>query len=113
MKLDFKLFKGVSVQFNDLDRAEEGAAAIAALPAVKAMWPQRLYQMPKPTVHQILGDGSDAAAAAATRRQFENDTFSPHVMTQVDKLRAEGNVGKGIKIAVIDTGVSFRLGCPS
>ncbi|EON99722.1 putative minor extracellular protease vpr protein [Phaeoacremonium minimum UCRPA7] len=108
MKLDFKLFKGVSVQFNDLDKAEESAAAIAALPAVKSIWPQRLYQMPKPTVHQILGDGTDIAAATATKRQFENDTFSTHVMTQVDKLRAEGNVGTGIKVAVIDTGVDYR-----
>jgi hypothetical protein len=30
-------------------------------------------------------------------------------MTQVDKLRAEGYTGKGIKIAVIDTGVSLDL----
>lgn len=37
------------------------------------------------------------------------DTFTPHVMTQVDMLRADGITGKGVKIAVIDTGVSLAL----
>jgi subtilisin family serine protease len=35
------------------------------------------------------------------------NTFSPHVMTGVDKLHAEGLNGNGIKIAVIDTGVDY------
>lgn len=38
---------------------------------------------------------------------YANNTFSPHVMVQADKLHAKGITGKGIKIAVIDTGVSF------
>lgn len=37
------------------------------------------------------------------------DTFTPHVMTQVDLLRADGITGKGVKIAVVDTGVSPAL----
>lgn len=39
-------------------------------------------------------------------RQATADTFSPHVMTQVDRLRSQGVVGEGIKVAVVDTGVS-------
>lgn len=38
-------------------------------------------------------------------RQAAMDTFSPHAMTQVDRLRNQGVVGKGIKVAVVDTGV--------
>ncbi|GJN68090.1 hypothetical protein PLICBS_002133 [Purpureocillium lilacinum] len=47
--------------------------------------------------------------------------FSPHVMTQVDKLHAKGITGKGVKVAILDTGVDytnpalggcFGKGCP-
>ncbi|KAG8937483.1 hypothetical protein FRC00_005015 [Tulasnella sp. 408] len=46
-------------------------------------------------------------------RQLKNknahtlDSFAPHVMTGVDKLHAEGIFGKGIRVAVIDTGVDY------
>lgn len=33
--------------------------------------------------------------------------FAPHRMTQVDKLRAENVTGKGIRIALVDTGVDY------
>jgi subtilisin family serine protease len=36
----------------------------------------------------------------------EADNLSVHIQTQVDKLRAEGYTGKGIKVLIIDTGVS-------
>ncbi|KAF0315725.1 subtilisin-like serine protease pr1c [Colletotrichum asianum] len=37
----------------------------------------------------------------------EPDTYAPHVMTQVDKLRAEGYTGKGIRIGIVDSGVDY------
>lgn len=33
--------------------------------------------------------------------------YSPHVMTQVDRLHREGYTGKGIKIAILDTGIDY------
>ena len=35
------------------------------------------------------------------------DSFTPHVMTQVDKLKAENITGKGIKVGIVDTGVDY------
>lgn len=32
-----------------------------------------------------------------------------HIMTQVDKLHAAGFTGNGIRIALVDTGVSFTF----
>lgn len=80
------------------------------------MWPLRLYNVPTYTVDWVAGedalaDNGNGAAAAA--RQAAADTFSPHVMTQVNQLRDEGVVGDGIKVAVIDTGVSSRADPPS
>lgn len=39
-------------------------------------------------------------------RRSEMDIVSPHAMSQVDLLFKEGVTGKGMKIAVIDSGVS-------
>lgn len=35
--------------------------------------------------------------------------MSPHVMSGIDKLQAQGYTGKGVKIAVIDSGVDYNL----
>ncbi|KAG8963823.1 hypothetical protein FRC00_004915 [Tulasnella sp. 408] len=35
------------------------------------------------------------------------DSFAPHVMTGVDKLHAEGIFGKGIRVAIIDSGIDY------
>ncbi|KAH7007519.1 peptidase S8/S53 domain-containing protein [Ilyonectria destructans] len=108
MEFNYKLFKGVSIQFNDLDKADDMATNIAALPAVKNMWPVKVYSIPKPTVEWV---GTPGVEHAITKKrainETEADTFSPHVMTQVDKLRAKGITGKGIKVAVIDTGIDY------
>lgn len=103
LELNYKLFKGASIQFHDGETAEDQAKKIAALPAVKHMWPVKAYGFEKSTV-QIVGDGARKSARA------ETDAFPPHVMTQVDKLHAKGIKGlKKTKVAVIDTGVSLYM----
>ncbi|KAH6884600.1 peptidase S8/S53 domain-containing protein [Thelonectria olida] len=108
VEFDYKLFKGVSIQFNDHENAEDLAADMAALPAVKNMWPVKVYGLPDPRIEWTgpAGQKPDAIKRRATNESSE-DTFSPHVMTQVDKLRAEGITGKGVKVAVIDTGIDY------
>lgn len=103
MDMNYKLFKGVSIKFKDLDKAEEKAAKIADMPAVKNIWPVKLFSVPQ---HTVLSVGNDASDGLSRRQAAGNDTFTPHLMTQVNKLRDRGITGKGIKIAVIDTGVS-------
>lgn len=69
----------------------------------------KLYTAPTYTVHSTAGEYATAEElneGAAQMRQATADTYSPHVMTQVDRLRNKGFVGKGIKVAVVDTGVS-------
>jgi subtilisin family serine protease len=100
--LRFKLFKGVSIQLKDTKNADETAAEVAKLPQVKAVYPVRRYPVPLHVVHST----GDAVREFIAKRQGGNDTFSTHLMTQVNKFRAAGITGKGIKIGVIDTGVS-------
>ncbi|ETS76666.1 hypothetical protein PFICI_12053 [Pestalotiopsis fici W106-1] len=102
---DSPLFKGAAIKFNDLSTADSEAKNLLSLPSVKKVWPNRVYSLPET---EVVWTGSPESGAL-TKRQDDNttDTFSPHVMTQVDKLRAQGIVGEGIKIGVIDTGIDY------
>lgn len=96
---DFELFKGVSVQLKDISNAEETAFRISQAPAVKKVWPVHIYDRPDTefqTVNPMKLESRD-----------ESDTIGPHVMMQVDKMREKGFTGKGVKVAVIDSGVSL------
>ncbi|KAK4188619.1 putative protease [Podospora australis] len=101
--LRFKLFKGASIQFKDTKNAEQAAAKVAELPTVKRVYPVRRYPVPQ---HTVLSTG-DAAVEMVKRQAGGNDTFEPHLMTQVNKFRDAGITGKGIKIGVIDTGIDY------
>lgn len=106
MRFESGVFKGVSVRFPDTESHEEAAFAIAQSPVVKAVWPVHYYELPKTEftpLHQL------APGALFNIKRQTNDTFGPHVMMQVDKLRAKGITGKGIRVAVIDSGVSLLL----
>jgi subtilisin family serine protease len=109
MNLDYSLFKGTSFQLKNVTTADATAQQIADLSMVKRMWPVRIYSVPK---DEVKWKGSDRNMAEAVLRKRQsttgNDTFSPHVMTQVDQLRAEGVTGEGIRVAVIDTGVDYN-----
>lgn len=108
--MNFKLFRGASIQIQDLSKAEYVAAEVAKLPAVKQIWPVKLYQIPKYTVHSTgspdNNDHGDRGSASIKRAAAANDTVAPHLMTQVNMLKDSGVTGAGIKIGVIDTGVS-------
>ncbi|KAG5953461.1 hypothetical protein E4U58_000391, partial [Claviceps cyperi] len=108
MKLEFELFNGLSFQFHNLKTAKEKVAKYAAMPAVKAVNPVMLYDMPTPKIEWIAQKGSTfEQSSLSSRAEDAPDTFSPHVMIQVNKLRAKGITGKGIKVAVVDTGIDY------
>ncbi|KAG6032065.1 hypothetical protein E4U40_006574 [Claviceps sp. LM458 group G5] len=108
MKLEYDLFTGLSVQLHDLKTAKQKVAKYAAMPAVKAVHPVILYDMPNPKLEWIAHEGNTLEQSGLqSRAESGPDTFSPHVMTQVDKLRAKGITGKGIKVAVVDTGIDY------
>ena len=106
LNLTYSLFRGVSFQLKNASAEDSNAALkIANMPMVKQLWPVRIFSVPK---DEVVSTGSDQAQATLAKRQSSNDTFSPHVMTQVDRLRAEGITGEGVRVAVIDTGVDYN-----
>ncbi|KAG6036178.1 hypothetical protein E4U41_005755 [Claviceps citrina] len=102
---DSDLFRGVSVQYPSHEEAHNAASRMAQKPVVKRVWPVHNYPRPEfdPTIVDNL-----APEALARDRKYSNGTFSPHTMIQVDKLRALGVTGKGIRVAIIDSGVDYK-----
>ncbi|KAK1991883.1 subtilase [Colletotrichum falcatum] len=105
MSMNYTLFKGASIQFTDPDTADAKAAEMARLPSVRNIWPVRTYGIPEPEVVWTGTQGRDYVDVK--KRQLGNDTFSTHVQTQVDRLHRDGVSGKGLKVAVIDTGIDY------
>ncbi|KAG5966304.1 hypothetical protein E4U57_002894 [Claviceps arundinis] len=106
MVLDYKLFRGLSFQFHDIQAAERRSKEIAAMAAVKQMWPVKLVSRQAIGDALVLGTPQDSKVTVGGDI-LPKDTFVPHMMTQVDKLRAKGITGKGVKVALIDSGIDF------
>jgi hypothetical protein len=106
--LRFKLFKGASIQFKDTQNADALVAKVAEMPQVKAVFPVRRYPVPQHVVHST-GDAVQEVLARRHDSPDGPDTFTTHLMTQVNRFRDTGVTGEGIKIGIIDTGVSVPL----
>lgn len=97
------------------DNQNEGAIVkqISSWPVVKKVSPVR-------ELHQPRSEVSTVAHGAAVRRSVTSHGIRrrdptghegndyPHIMVGVDKLRQEGYLGTGIRVAVVDTGVDYK-----
>ncbi|KAI1103548.1 subtilisin-like protein [Jackrogersella minutella] len=112
MDLKYQLFKGASFHLNgNIEKPEVAASMIAAKPRVKNIWPVRKISFPKPDPKAVGSDVSELVRRAkqAKRQEASSESgFTPHIMTQVDKLLAEGITGKGLRIGLVDTGVDYK-----
>ncbi|KAF4820075.1 Minor extracellular protease vpr [Colletotrichum siamense] len=113
LDLKYRLFNGASIRVEDDEEPHVTAGKIAGKLSVKGVWPVRKIQMPKPNPSSVGRNGTATGEALLRsiknrREEAAKDTYSTHVMTQVDKLREAGFTGKGIKVGIVDTGVDYR-----
>lgn len=98
------------MQFHDLGNAKSKVAELSAFPGVKAVFNVGMIDIPDEVVWRGT-PGKNYRNPVKKRDDdygdYDVDANSPHVMTQVDKLRAQGLTGKGIKVAVVDTGIDY------
>jgi subtilisin family serine protease len=111
MDLSFRFFSGISFQIksSDLTSDQTASGIIAQLKAkteVASIWPVRSSKLEMPETH-LPYDPANATSQHTKRQTQKEDTFSPHVITQIDKLHAEGLTGKGVQVAIIDSGVDY------
>ncbi|GAA5857877.1 hypothetical protein JCM1840_000947 [Sporobolomyces johnsonii] len=109
-----------SAEGDELDW-DEVVRGLEGVEGVKRAWPLRLVPRPSPVLHPDAvspsSSSSSSSSSASTLlstsvqdnpKAYGNDTFGPHQMTGVDRLHAEGVLGAGVKIGIIDTGVDYR-----
>ncbi|KAJ5063596.1 peptidase S8/S53 domain-containing protein [Bipolaris maydis] len=107
LDLDYDLFKGATVRFNNDKSSDEHMSTLLSHSAIKNVWRNTIYSLHNPEIGSV-GSPELADSSRLVARNFQgNQTYSPHVMTQVDKLHAKGITGKGVQIAVVDTGIDY------
>ncbi|CED82778.1 subtilisin-like protease [Phaffia rhodozyma] len=94
------LFVGASINVDDANEA-----IIKSFPGVINAY--RVRKVPRPRLFQGQND-----VLSGTRRNLDGqpatDSYSTHMMTGVDRLHAEGILGKGVVIAEIDSGIDYN-----
>lgn len=106
--MSFPLFRGASFHLKDIPD-ELARSRLMDVPGVKNLWPVR--SIPPPD-DEVLWTGDSTAGATPPvlkRRQAaaDDDNYTPHTMSQVNQLRAEGLTGKGVRIGIIDVGIDY------
>lgn len=98
------IFNGASFHLNDPSTGN--IETIFNMAQVKNIWPVRLYARPQAAIPRTVT--REEISAIISKRDGTNDTYPPHVQGNVDKLHAEGFTGKGVRIAVVDTGIDYK-----
>ena len=85
-------------------------AKLESLESVARVFPVRKIPRPDPIGLQNATTSKQFRKISRKTRNFKpSDINTPHKMTGVDELHRRGIKGKGIRIAVIDTGVDVCI----
>ncbi|CAA9966729.1 peptidase [Pyrenophora teres f. maculata] len=109
-EFNYELFQGVTLQFADKAHEKAQLARLSSLSSVKNIWSNKIVPPSDSRVTWAAPPGSaEVESSQATKRASKNEMYSPHVMTQIDKLHAKNITGKGVKIAIVDSGIDYTL----
>ncbi|KAM0322540.1 hypothetical protein ACHAQA_009387 [Verticillium albo-atrum] len=105
LNINSSIFKGVSVKIDGPivdDENDEQMARIAQLPRVRNVWPNRRIPHPK-----LIPSKATQNDHESLKRRAAEGGYTPHIMTQIDKLHALNITGQGMRIAIVDDGIDY------
>ncbi|KXJ96168.1 peptidase S8/S53 domain-containing protein [Microdochium bolleyi] len=96
---DSPLFSGAAVEVAD---GSDAFGILSAAPHIVNIWPNRRIPLDQPV--------SQSRPQSVANAEDDDDVlvYSTHRATGVDRLHAQGVLGQGVKVAIIDTGVWYR-----
>ncbi|KAK6521524.1 hypothetical protein TWF506_001734 [Arthrobotrys conoides] len=104
---DTSIFNGVSFKLED--DTPENRATINSWGEVVELFPLRIYDLAAPAAAPAAAEQvAQDVTEILSKRAWPVNLYPPHVQGGVDKLRAEGLDGHGIRVAVVDTGIDYR-----
>ncbi|KAI6358283.1 hypothetical protein MCOR25_007382 [Pyricularia grisea] len=97
------VFRGAAVETD-----EDNVDSLRALRSVGQAWHSKRIMLDPVMPETVVRGGKQTGIKLSRQDRDDNDgEISVHHMTGVDKLHARGIKGKGVKIAVVDTGVDY------
>jgi len=117
VNMTYALFTGCSfdLEGTTFSGLRSVRGTVGDLSTVKHIWSNEKRTVDNPSAQGTLRKRVNSRAALdaheslhTQRQQAANDTWSTHVMAQVDRLRAQGITGKGVKVGIVDSGVDFH-----
>ncbi|PHH89748.1 hypothetical protein CDD83_5359 [Cordyceps sp. RAO-2017] len=107
------LWSSVKIVFDDRDQEDDAIGQLESHPCVQQMEIVQMLDRPVESVNTMGDEPSEQDelnnsldSDSRPRRAAKNSRTMPHIMTEVSKLHAEGTTGQGVKIALLDSGVS-------
>ncbi|KAH7310745.1 peptidase [Stachybotrys elegans] len=106
---DDAAFHGVSVVLDDVDDVDK----LRTLPGVENVFPVEQLMVNRPATTETTTQEAPsvrkraAPLSHATPSREEIDWNTPHSVTGVDRLHAQGIFGEGVRVAILDTGIDY------
>ncbi|KAL8279362.1 hypothetical protein RQP46_008174 [Phenoliferia psychrophenolica] len=99
------LFHGASINVD----VDVSVKELLQVPGITRAWPVRRRERPtSPKTSDGGGTtGPPGNPISAADLLVGRDTFGPHTMTGVDKTHAAGQLGSGVTVCILDTGVDY------
>lgn len=111
-RMPYRLFNGASITIDDSQSVDHVLKELSSLPGVKQYWPVQHNQGQKASTTAATNKKTktkrDTEAKPISQDSTKKVPYSPYVMTQIDRMHAAGFTGKGLKIALISTGVDYK-----